>query len=137
MTADAHSTSCKTHGDLPWRGHVQCSSCGAAYTTKETSRIRLPTHAPARCRKCRARLMPVAGRRHVEYTAVECCAACFAEAKGYTFDDGHDRDDPACKGLECPFHGPMLRKLARRAASNGPIGPGVLGDVTLYPEAKS
>ena len=105
---------CKIHGEQPWGGHLACSKCGASYSTADPAS---PMHAPPRCRKCGERFLPIKGakpRTHF-YSATPCCSVCFEEAPGGAFQDLHDRGSPYCLGEDCPFHGPMIRKLARRA----------------------
>ena len=112
---------CEIHGTRPWDGEVQCEDCGAAYTTKDPLSS---MHAPPRCRKCGARLMPILDRsgRHVAKKAAgkyfsmrPCCSVCFAEAPGMAFQEEHRSGDQYCMGEECKYHGPQLRKLRRRA----------------------
>jgi hypothetical protein len=106
---------CKIHGEQPWDGHLVCTRCGAAYTTKDET---LSSHAPPRCLKCHERFMPLKGAKvgSHRYTAFPACALCFAEAPGgKPFQAVHDRGSPYCLGESCPHHGPMLKKLARRA----------------------
>jgi hypothetical protein len=108
---------CEKHGELPWDGHIMCTGCGASYTTKD---VTLSTHAPYRCANtaCKKRLLPHPTMKlseKIKVYAIPCCSKCFELANFGTHDD-HGRDDASCTGLECPFHGPQLRKLARRAA---------------------
>lgn len=105
---------CLAHGEQPWGGHLACSRCGVSYSTADPAS---PMHAPPRCRNCGERFLPIKGakpRTHF-YSATPCCSVCFEEAPGGAFQDAHDKDSPYCLGEDCPFHGPMLRKLARRA----------------------
>lgn len=107
MTEQA-SITCEKHGDVVWDGHIACSKCGAAY---------MRTHAPQRCANCGTRLKKHPTRRDVPFSGIPCCPACFAAGQDVKPNrDDHGRDDPSCKGEACPFHGPQLRKLARRAA---------------------
>jgi hypothetical protein len=108
---------CKVHGENDWKGHLVCSKCGAAYTTMDKA---ASTHAPPRCKMCRERFMPIPGakpRSHY-YTAQPCCSLCFEDAPGGSFQDRHERESPYCLGEDCPFHGPHVRKLKRRAERN-------------------
>jgi len=141
---------CAKHGKNEWKGHVVCSKCGAGYTTHDD---KLPTHAPYRCGDCNARLVPpseqLARSRRGDYSWRPLCAQCFEESAEGTNVSRHDRDSEACPGIECPFHGAQLRKLAKRAeraakaagkappASSSvviPAGslPGVLGEAVLH-----
>jgi hypothetical protein len=131
---------CVKHGLNAWNGEVVCSNCDRAYTTKDE---KSSTHAPPRC-VCGARLMPVDRHGRIDvrpgqyYSAARCCSLCFAEK--------HDRGSAYCLGVECPIHGPMIRKLARRAeraawAARKSVAaehvieirvPGVVGTVRLH-----
>jgi DNA-directed RNA polymerase subunit RPC12/RpoP len=113
---------CPKHGKLSWKGHVGCRACGAAYTTHDDN---LSTHLTYRCKNpaCKKRIKPHPHKPvgdKSSYFGIYVCSACFEEAARITEKrDGHERGDPACAGLECSLHGPMLRKLARRAARAG------------------
>lgn len=116
--ANEPTTICSKHGELAWEGHIVCTGCGALYSTKDAS---LSTHASYRCAnpECRKRMLPHPSMpltKRVELHAKPFCVVCFDEAHfGESSRDQHGRGDASCKGLECPYHGPQLRKLARRA----------------------
>jgi len=107
---------CDEHGVVKWNGEVICEKCGACFTTHDDT---LRTHAPPRC-ICRERLMPLPGRnlksRGYYFSARALCSTCFSNAPGGFDASHHDAGSPQCAGEACKFHGPQLRKLARRAA---------------------
>jgi NAD-dependent SIR2 family protein deacetylase len=109
---------CEVHGQTAWEGHLECTDCGATYTTKDES---APTHAPPRCRNCGKRLMPIPGAKAGShyYSAQPFCAICYEKEPGGAFQDAHDRDSPFCLGENCRFHGPFIRKLKRRVERDG------------------
>ena len=116
-TQQTRTVRCEKHGEVRWQGHLICEKCGAAYTTHDET---LWSHAPGRCANCHARLLPVkiedVFTKRVYFSARTCCPTCYDQANvGGCAVPPHDADNKRCTGETCPFHGPQLRKLARRA----------------------
>lgn len=106
---------CPKHGEQPWLGHLACRDCGAGYTAADSG---VDSHAGPRCRHCHQRLLPIPGAKRSShyFSAVPCCTPCYEEAPGGgDIQKQHDKGSSYCKGEECPIHGQMIRKLARRA----------------------
>jgi DNA-directed RNA polymerase subunit RPC12/RpoP len=110
---------CKTHGRQAWRGHLQCKKCGAAFSTKDPD---ASTHAAVRCRACGVRFLPAESIKDralaPKFSAIPCCSMCFDEAPGGTIQKEHESGSPFCLGEQCKFHGPMIRKLKKRAEAS-------------------
>ena len=110
---------CPKHGQEPWLGHLVCRDCGAGYTAADSG---VDSHARPRCKHCGQRLLPIPGAKRGShyFSAVPCCTPCYEEAPGGgDIQRQHDRGSSYCLGEECPIHGAMIRKLARRAQRAG------------------
>lgn len=74
---------CDSHGEIPWEGHVACSSCGAVFQTENEKAAR---YAPRVC-PCGHRLMPAKNRigEALPFSARVVCGTCYrAKVEGET-----------------------------------------------------